>query len=66
MKEENKYYQPTIEEFHVGFEYEYGIRSMYKNDIHDTEIKERLIWSKEKLDIDDFLGDSVSDIGNRI
>jgi hypothetical protein len=22
MKEENKYYQPTIEEFHVGFEYE--------------------------------------------
>ena len=39
---------------------------MYKNDIHDTEIKERLIWSKEKLDIDDFLGDSVSDIGNRI
>lgn len=24
MKEDNKYYQPTIEEFHVGFEYEYN------------------------------------------
>ena len=36
----NKYYTPTLEEFHVGFEYEY---------------KELGIWNKEVIDILDII-----------
>jgi hypothetical protein len=31
-KEENKYYVPTIEEFHVGFEYEKNMGKLLKTD----------------------------------
>lgn len=49
MNEQNKYYTPSIEEFHVGFEYEildYNSTDFGKN-------PDKAIWNKRKLKYED-------------
>ena len=36
---ENKYYTPSIEEFHVGFEYEVNLSYMFPNEVDDPTWK---------------------------
>lgn len=44
---ENKYYTPTIEEFHVGFEYE------YRNTVRDSSGNQiKSMWKKETFGLD--------------
>lgn len=51
MQENKKYYTPEIEEFHVGFEFEYLYRnSWHKNDLNQPFIHAELDEFQDSLD----------------
>ena len=49
---EERYYQPSIEEFHIGFEYEINIA--YKHSASDKENIENALWIKASITKDNW------------
>lgn len=61
ITENGKYYIPKIEEFHIGFEYQ--TNSMAVN----STIKQNGVWSSTlKISVDDFLDETIADIGRSL
>jgi hypothetical protein len=45
MSKENKYYTPEIEEFHVGFEYEFGGEGYWDTEEWDFDFKRKDLYT---------------------
>ncbi len=56
---ENKYYTPTIEEFHVGFEYEQFCQNPHQDLSQITDASDVNMWAKCRFP-DPFTGGDVS------